>query len=75
MSGVKGQLLVASFLGLVLELPVVGKFHNETKDEVMDSAVSNCPSCFGSVVVAGHCAENSLDSRLDSNSCVGRKNR
>ena len=39
-----------------------------TKDEVMDSAASNCPSNFGRVVVAIHCSLNSLDSRLDKSS-------
>ena len=75
MSCIQCQLVVASFLGLFLELPVIGKFHNITKDEKMDPAVLNRPSCFGSVVVASHCAENSLDSRLESNSGVGWKNR
>ena len=70
---IKGQLIIGAFLTLGLKLPVICKLYSVTKDEVMDSPASNCPSSFGSVVVAIHCSLNSLDARLDKSSGLGRK--
>ena len=59
----------------MLEGPVICKFYSVTEEEVMQSPASNCPSCFGSVVVSDHCLLDSLDARLDKSSGAGRKCR
>ena len=66
---IKSQLVVGSFLALVLESPVICKLYSVTKDEVMELPASNRPSCLvGSIVVAVHGSLNSLDARFDKSS-------
>ena len=72
---VQGQLIVGSFLRLIGECPIVGQVQSVTKDEIVDPAAANCPSCFGRIVVAVHGSLKSLDSSCKISSCVGRKVR
>jgi hypothetical protein len=58
---------------LVLEDPIVGKFQMETEDEVVEPAITNCPSDFGRGGLACQCTVDSLDARQDKNSGFGWK--
>ena len=70
---IEGKLVIGAFLTLVLEGPVVGEVQSVTKDEVVDPAATNCPSCFGRVVVVVHGSLDSLDARCDKRSGCGWK--
>ena len=69
------RVAVGLFLGLALEQPVIVKLHIETEYEVVESTVSNRPSDFGRGGLSCQCSVDSLESRIDKSSGLGRKKR
>ena len=76
MGRIQSELVVASFLAFIFQAPIVCLFQiKETKDEVMNPALSNCPTCLGIMVAVIHCSVKKFDSRSDKKFSFGRKYR